>query len=238
MKAKLDLSQAESRRAFTLVEMLVVIGMIAALAGISFPVYNNIQKKVAKQQDEMLINSLEGAIDNFVTEYNYLPYWQAVYPSGVDAGSYDDNGHKIITVLMGLGNTCNFKGIQFFTTSKEAKDNKNGIVISGTDAYLYDRWGNAYGFRMDYNQAGVIPSPYSGALLISGLNSLILTKGADGLWYRWESTEYDEVLNWDWDGSYYILFSVFQPHHLLSLILPQSLKICLRIKESIFLTVI
>ena len=103
---------------------------------------------------------------------------------------------------MGLGNTCNFKAIQFFTTSMEAKDNKNGIVISGTNAYLYDKWGNAYGFRMDYDQNGVIPSPYNGAQLISGLNSLILTKGADKLWYRWESTEYDEVLNWDWDGSY------------------------------------
>ena len=39
MKAKTNVSKAKSRRGFTLVEMIVVIGMIAALAGISFPVY-------------------------------------------------------------------------------------------------------------------------------------------------------------------------------------------------------
>ena len=55
MKAKTNVSKTKSRRGFTLVEMLVVIGMIAALAGISFPVYRSIQKKVEKQQLEMII---------------------------------------------------------------------------------------------------------------------------------------------------------------------------------------
>ena len=59
MKAKTNVSKAKSRRGFTLVEMLVVIGMIAALAGISFPVYKSIQKKVEKQQLQMMLNSLE-----------------------------------------------------------------------------------------------------------------------------------------------------------------------------------
>ena len=54
MKAKTHLSQNKSRGGFTLVEMLVVIGMIAALAGISFPVYKTIQKKVEKQQLKIL----------------------------------------------------------------------------------------------------------------------------------------------------------------------------------------
>ena len=60
MKAKTNVSKAKSRRGFTLVEMLVVIGMIAALAGISFPVYRSIQKKVEKQQLEMDLLLLSG----------------------------------------------------------------------------------------------------------------------------------------------------------------------------------
>ena len=74
MKAKTHLSQTKSRGGFTLVEMLVVIGMIAALAGISFPVYRSIQKKVEKQQVVMMYNASMRAVDNFETEYNYLPY--------------------------------------------------------------------------------------------------------------------------------------------------------------------
>ena len=80
MKAKTHLSQAKSRGGFTLVEMLVVIGMIAALAGISFPVYRAIQKKVEKQQLQMMYSSVERAVDNFETEYNYLPYVGALIP--------------------------------------------------------------------------------------------------------------------------------------------------------------
>ena len=80
MKAKTHLSQAKSRGGFTLVEMLVVIGMIAALAGISFPVYRGIQKKVEKQQF-IMITAIDNAVENFETEYNYLPH-VAAYPGG------------------------------------------------------------------------------------------------------------------------------------------------------------
>ena len=79
MKAKTNVSKTKSRRGFTLVEMLVVISMIAALAGISFPVYRGIQNKVEKQQVLMMYSSVERAVDNFETEYNYLPYIGAAY---------------------------------------------------------------------------------------------------------------------------------------------------------------
>ena len=74
MKAKTHLAQNKSRGGFTLVEMLVVIGMIATLAGISFPVYRSIQKKMDKQSLLMGMQAITRAVDNFETEYNYLPY--------------------------------------------------------------------------------------------------------------------------------------------------------------------
>ena len=114
MKAKTNVSKAKSRRGFTLVEMLVVIGMIAALAGISFPVYKSIQKKVEKQQTQMFYTSIERAVDNFETEYNYLPYAQAAYPAADSIYNHIGSTMDILTgILMGLESTKNFKQIKF-----------------------------------------------------------------------------------------------------------------------------
>ena len=80
MKAKTNVSKAKSRRGFTLVEMLVVIGMIAALAGISFPVYRSIQKKVEKQQLQM-IEFYERAWIILRRSIIILPYLELLIPA-------------------------------------------------------------------------------------------------------------------------------------------------------------
>ena len=171
MKAKTNVSKAKSRRGFTLVEMLVVIGMIAALAGISFPVYRSIQKKLDKQRMAMTYVALGKAIDNFETEYNYLPYIGAAYPDA-DANYYTLNAvntfDQFLGVLMGRGNTSNFKQIEFFSTSEaegSAPNFKSGIVDNGDGTVtLYTPWGGlSHGCRLDLNTDGVVRHPFKSA---------------------------------------------------------------------------
>jgi prepilin-type N-terminal cleavage/methylation domain-containing protein len=192
MKAKTNVSKAKSRRGFTLVEMLVVISMIAALAGVSFPVYRSIQKKVEKQQEEMFFASIERAVDNFETEYNYLPYATAAYPAGSQlisgegvwywAAAYGGETEDILGMLMGFGNnTSNFKSIAFLEGVPEAEGNgphaapgpsgyRNGIVIneSAGTATLYNSYGMHYAFRVDYDMDGTIENPFDNTDQISG----------------------------------------------------------------------
>ena len=132
MKAKTNVSKAKSRRGFTLVEMIVVIGMIAALAGISFPVYKGIQKKVERQQFEMALASIERAVDNYETEYNYLPTaggadnWDGEHLSTVAQMT------TFITILAGaesVANPVNFKGISFLDGTPEAKAQGGGFAF-------------------------------------------------------------------------------------------------------------
>jgi prepilin-type N-terminal cleavage/methylation domain-containing protein len=194
MKAKTHLSQNKSRGGFTLVEMLVVIGMIAALAGISFPVYKSIQKKVDKQQLLMTINGIERAVDNFETEYNYLPFVGATYPTGdIDwSNQYGFSGtasnDAFITVLAGKTNTpANFKQISFFEMSgpKGSPGNyKDGLLINndGT-AELYNPWGNRYEmFALDTDgDGGISPQMWWGANpKVTGKKILITCYGPDG----------------------------------------------------------
>jgi prepilin-type N-terminal cleavage/methylation domain-containing protein len=165
MKAKTHLSQTKSRGGFTLVEMLVVIGMIAALAGISFPVYRGIQKKVEKQKFEMLCTSLDRAFVNFETEYNHPPYTGAVYPTG---DQYFDTAGKtsaLWTVLAGGESSINFKRIKFLAGNEATPS--GGTYVNGFHenadgtTSLYFPWGTQpIRLRIDSNMDGLINIPW------------------------------------------------------------------------------
>lgn len=173
--------QQKKSKGFTLVEMLVVIGMIGALAGISFPVYKSIQAKVEKQQFEMMLNSLERAFANFETEYNYLPYSGLNYPSADAAGASilkDAAIDPIITALVapdGATADCNFKKIRFFES--------DSVVVTGGVASLTNEWGSRYErMAIDYDRDGEIIYPYNWSQPnLTGLTAAIFTHGPDGI---------------------------------------------------------
>jgi type II secretory pathway pseudopilin PulG len=177
-----------------LVEMLVVIGMIAALAGVSFPVYRSIQKKVEKQQAEMLMTSIERAVDNFETEYNYMPYTGAAYPGadGFYVWAYGNNEAEFLGILMGLENTKNFKQIKFLEV-KEATGSgslsgpgdlsgyKDGVVDNGDGtAHLFNSIGFKYCYFIDHDLDGNILNLINGNTY-SGYKILIATC-VTGVW--------------------------------------------------------
>jgi prepilin-type N-terminal cleavage/methylation domain-containing protein len=193
MKAKTHLSQNKSRGGFTLVEMLVVIGMIAALAGISFPVYKSIQKKVEKQQQEMVFIGIEKAVDNFETEYNYLPCVGA-YPNadGFYVWAIANSDAVFMGVLMGLENTVNFKQIKFFepkeasgsgllTGAGDTSGYRDGVVDNGDGtAHLFNSIGMKYCYFIDHDLDGNITNLINGNTY-SGYKVLIATC-VTGIW--------------------------------------------------------
>jgi len=66
-------SRLSSRSAFTLVELLVVISIIALLAGLSFPAITKALKNAKKVQSMALMNDIRTAVASYNTEYNVWP---------------------------------------------------------------------------------------------------------------------------------------------------------------------
>jgi prepilin-type N-terminal cleavage/methylation domain-containing protein len=117
-----------SRRAsaFTLIELLIVIAIIAILAGLGFGAVQGALKSAKRAQARNDVNQVAAAVKSYALEYGRLP----------EAGTE-------IAALTGE----NPKGIVFFEAKKAAGDPpKNGL---SEDGKLLDPWGNEYEFIPD-----------------------------------------------------------------------------------------
>lgn len=61
------------RRNFSLIEIMMIIAIIAILAGLSFGAYRGIQKGQAKAKTEATVNAIHVALQAFKTKYGYYP---------------------------------------------------------------------------------------------------------------------------------------------------------------------
>jgi len=115
------------RSAFTLIELLIVIAIIAILAGLGFGAVQGALNSSKRAQARNDVNQLAAAVKSYALEYGRLP----------------ESGNVVAALTGG-----NPKVITFFE-AKQAKGNppKNGLDAGGTE--LLDPWGNPYTFLLD-----------------------------------------------------------------------------------------
>ena len=171
-----------SRTAFTLVELLTVIAIIAVLMGILFPTINSAiesAKKTQAKNDELQIVN---AVKAYYTEYGKYP---VDYNSGnftYDGANGNTNDKLFNELRVNQYTTNNPRKIVFLEVPDAKKDGKSGIQQTANAGQWFDPWGNPYIIRIDTDYDNVIDNPYSQNAGNSKLNTgvIVYTKGRDG----------------------------------------------------------
>lgn len=181
------------KNAFTLVELLTVIAIIAILMGLLFPTIGAVKESGRKTQAKNDTVQLANAIKNFYTEYGE-------YPDGL-TGSPATLPVEVLEALMGTtaGATINPRRTVFI----EVPDAKGrGEVRMGGyyEGKWLDPWGGEYRVAADSDYNNEISNPYTGAgdtTLRTGAIAFSLGKDkAGGSGAKESGTNKDDILSW------------------------------------------
>jgi prepilin-type N-terminal cleavage/methylation domain-containing protein len=131
---------------FTLVELLVVIGIIALLAAILLPVVQGIFKNADILKAKNEVQEIRKAVEAYYNTYGRLP----IVPSSEDVTLSEADSRKVIRILTSVpgdndAKTANPKE-KIFLELKEI--NKDGIML--------DPWETQYRMRLDKDLDGRI----------------------------------------------------------------------------------
>jgi len=185
-----------SKKGFTLIEVLVVIAIIATLAGISYPVGKTIINRGKEKESQLRMQELITAINDFEKDHNQLPFADNSYPNTekeITSGNLQD----ILAILLdeeGSSGNQNKKSTKYLSMPT-AKDNRNGIIYnaSGNAENIVDAWGEDFHIIIDYDLDSKIDQDFSSDTdaTINGHRVILISKGAD----RTEDGK-DDVYSW------------------------------------------
>ena len=174
--------------AFTLVELLVVILIIAVLMGVAFPVFQGVQNSAKKTQAKNDLLQIVTAVNAFYTEYGKYPVAtasatsDAFFGTGTDsvpagASSFGQNDVLLDVLRNNTGapnnsstvSTLNPRGIAFLNLKAVGNNAspKGGVIPNGATAangrigVFYDPWGSEYRILIDTTYDNALTNPYS-----------------------------------------------------------------------------
>lgn len=161
--------------AFTLVELLTVIAIIAILMGLLFPAIGIIKEQARKVQAKTDVTNIVAAVKQYYTEYGKYPATQDPPVAGgsdevvgePDAGATSSNNAIFNTLRaipegLNLDHKFNPRRIVFFEGKRaaDAAAPRAGFSDNATDTSkkgnFYDPWGKEYFIIVDSNYDNII----------------------------------------------------------------------------------
>ena len=173
--------------AFTLIELLIVITIIAILAGIAFPVFNKVFGQAEEVQAQKDCSELATAVTSFFNDTHRYPVPQSEQ-TGEDIQKRSDA--EFIAHLNGSDDTVNRKKTPYFN-GKEGKGDRGGLIREGEGWKYMDPWARMYYIDMDTSRDERVESPYESGLY-KFIPALVYSYGPDGSL----DTKEDNVKSW------------------------------------------
>ncbi len=151
-----NLRPHRSTAAFTLIEMLIVIGIIAVLAALAIPTTGIAMRMVKKVRTQAVLKDLVLGIKGYETEYGRYPM-PPDYKSEEPVQTSEGSG--LLKVLMGQDEQgLNTRGIVYIEPPP-AKSGAGGLTGNVGSYGLADFWGEPYEVVMDLNYDKRIKNP-------------------------------------------------------------------------------
>ena len=150
----------------------------------------------------MVAANIRNAIDQYLGDYDILPS-PASAAKGIDCESDTSAEEGLITILIGMDITQNFRVTDYLGGIKEAKDEK-GKKLSGLvrfvsedekSAAVVDPWGNYFRVCIDLDMDKTMGNPMDadGTVPLLFETIIVWSSGPDGDAATWE----DNIISWD-----------------------------------------
>jgi Tfp pilus assembly protein PilE len=191
---------------FTLMELFTVMGVVAIIFGIAYPVFISIMERARKTQAKNDLTQIVTAVNGYYTEYGKYP----LAPDDNTLASNADLFFTLRAVASGAntGDVANPRKIVFIQPhdSKVSNPGRAGIdsvTISPTFGAWFDPWGLQYQIRINGTYDNQITNPYNPdtgagpASLTQGVIGWSLGKDrAGGSGNKESDTSADDILSW------------------------------------------
>ncbi len=146
------------RSAFTLIELLIVIGIIALLAGLAIPASGVAMRMVKKVKTQAALKDITLGIKQYQVEYSRYPV-PSDYKSESPIPLSEGNG--VLKVLLGQNESgMNAREIAFIEPPP-AKNGAGGLTGDKGSYGYADTWGEPFEVVMDVNYDNRIDNPDS-----------------------------------------------------------------------------